>query len=233
MTTNGAGEWAGPPSVTPDELDVLYRRVIAVVGHELRTPITTLRGLADALEVAGEGDRPALIEAVARNARRLERLADDLLLAAGVLTALPGDALDVVSLAATAGRVWDGEHDGELEIQGDAEVLCRPASLERILRNLFANAVAYGEPPVRLAIGPSGATVRAEVSSPGPPVSEQDLQLACEPFYRGEHAVTRAAGLGVGLAVARALARHDGGDLRLEARPGGGVVACLELRGAP
>ena len=77
-----------------DELEAIRRRVINVVGHALRTPVTTMVGMATALQATDDdATRATLIEGLARNAGRVERLLDDLLLAAGVSTAFPvGDA---------------------------------------------------------------------------------------------------------------------------------------------
>src|SRR5258706_7445207 len=77
-----------------DELDAIRRRVVNVVGHALRTPVTTMVGMANALEATEDGPtRAMLVDRLARNASRVERLLDDLLLAAGVSTAAPaGDA---------------------------------------------------------------------------------------------------------------------------------------------
>jgi signal transduction histidine kinase len=62
-------------------------------------------------------------------------------------------------------------------------------------------------------------------------VSSIDVALAFEPFYRGEHAVTTAAGLGVGLPVCRTLVEQAGGTVAIESRDGGGIVATVRLPG--
>jgi signal transduction histidine kinase len=65
--------------------------------------------------------------------------------------------------------------------------------------------------------------------SGGPVVSDDDLALAFELFYRGEGAVSAAPGFGLGLPVARALARQYGGDVTIAGRPGGGLAVTLDL----
>ncbi|HYD08645.1 MAG TPA: histidine kinase dimerization/phospho-acceptor domain-containing protein, partial [Acidimicrobiales bacterium] len=73
---------------TDEALDLLRRRVVNVVGHELRTPVTIVRGLAESLAVANDDvAREQLIAALVRSSARLEGLVDELLLAAGVSTA--------------------------------------------------------------------------------------------------------------------------------------------------
>jgi two-component system, OmpR family, phosphate regulon sensor histidine kinase PhoR len=74
------------------DVDLLRRRVLNVVGHELRTPVSTLAGLATELENCDDARvRDELVAAVARNARRLDRLVRDLLLAASIETVVPTD----------------------------------------------------------------------------------------------------------------------------------------------
>jgi signal transduction histidine kinase len=70
------------------------------------------------------------------------------------------------------------------------------------------------------------------VSSEGAELRPDDVHLAFELFYRGEGAVTSAPGFGLGLPVARALARQHGGDLHLEPRPGGGLDVTIDLPAA-
>lgn len=220
-----------------EDLDLIRRRVIAVIGHELRTPVTTLRGLAAQLETATEEEiRSVLAPGLERSTARLESLLDDLLVASEITTALPvGDPRPVaVGPAARAALDALGAADAlDLEGQADLEVSAREGVLERVFGHLFDNALKYGRPPVTVYVHPAGGTlVEIDVHSPGEAVAEGDLELAFELFYRGERAVTSAAGLGIGLPAARALARQDGGDLRLAPRARGGVVMHLTLPAA-
>ena len=221
---------AGPP-----ELDLLRKRVMAVVGHELRTPVTTLRGLADQLssaspsEIAGE-----IAPAMARLAARVESLLDDLLVAADLSTVMPVGRPRPVPVAQAVDVAWSEVADGDPpEIAGDrdAMALVAPGSLPRMLAPLLDNAVKYGDLPVDVRVTRRSGEVVVDIVSGGPVVSSIDLALAFEPFYRGERAVTTNSGLGVGLAVCRTLAEQAGGRVDLAARPEGGVVATLTLPG--
>ena len=222
------------PTLGPDELELLRRRVLNVVGHELRTPVTTLRGLAERLSTeTDEAARAELTDAVRRNAVRLERLVDDLLVAAGVSTALPVDDTESTAVAAAAQRAWhEVAGDEPLAIEGDATVAVSALTLSRVLGPLLDNARRYGTGPVQVRISSAAGTVTVEVVSPGGVLSPTDAALACEPFYRGEAAVPVASGLGLGLPVARGLARQRGGDVTLAAAPEGAVTR-LELPSAP
>jgi signal transduction histidine kinase len=227
-------DWSGTADRPADELDILRKRTVAVVGHELRTPVTTIHGLVEELQRSDLDEiRNELAPALLRAATRLEHLLDDLLVASGVVTTLPVSTPVPVPVAATARRVWAGL-DGAigLVVEGDATVSARPGTLDRVLGALLENAHQYGEPPIRVRSGTEGGQVTIEVESGGAPLPDGELELACEPFFRGERAVTAAPGLGLGLALARGLARHDGGELTLRARAGGGVVATVELAAA-
>ena len=218
------------------ELDLLRKRVMAVVGHELRTPVTTLRGLADQLvsaspaEISGE-----IAPAMARLAARVERLLDDLLVAADLGTVMPVGRPRPASVAHALEVAWaevgaDGDTPA-LDGDADAMAVVPPGTLARILAPLLDNAVKYGEPPVVVRAERGTRDVVVTIASGGPVLSSIDLALAFEPFYRGEHAVTSGPGLGVGLAVCRTLTQQAGGRVERAARPEGGVVATLTLPG--
>lgn len=229
---------ADPVAERLRELDAVRRRVMAVVGHELRTPITTIRGLAELLPHAtGAEVRERIAPSLLRLTARLERLLDDLLLAAGIMTALPVGAPAPHEVAPALREAWAGlGHDGDrLVITGDASarVLVAPGGLPRILAALLDNAAKYGEGPIEVAVVTGPAEVTVSVTSRGRTPPAADLAMAFEPFYRGEAAVMAAPGLGVGLPVARAIAEQAGGRVTLDAAEGGGVVARVVLPAAP
>ena len=217
-----------------ERVDLLRRRIINVVGHELKLPVATIRGLAEALERATPDEvRGEIAPALVRNTARLERLVDDLLLAAGVSTVLPVDPPTAQAVGPVIERAWAAAGGaGPLVVSGDTATTApsRGDALERVLGALLENAARYGRPPIEVRVGTSGDRVVIEVMSKGAPSSE-DLALALEPFFRGEAAVTAAPGLGVGLTVAAALAAQDGGRVEIRA-DGDTVVASLELPSA-
>jgi signal transduction histidine kinase len=106
---------------------------------------------------------------------------------------------------------------------------CRPVSLRRALANVIDNAVAYGnEAAVTLADAPGGVAI--EVADRGPGIPPEKRETVFEPFYRMEGSRSReTGGTGLGLTLARSIARRHGGDLTLHDRPGGGLVARLFL----
>jgi signal transduction histidine kinase len=221
------------------EVDALRKRVLNVIPHALRTPITTFRGLAEALPGATEAEiREQIGPALRRLAAQAEHLLDDMLIAAGYTTALPTLPPEPTPVAETLRAVWaEVGREGELPVTAhehldvDALVVSAPpGSLFKILVHLLDNAAKYGDDEIQVditAMSMRHTTVRIDVCTPG--TAPPDLLMLVEPFYRGERAVTRAPGLGVGLTVARALAQQAGGSLEVLAR-GDDLVARLELR---
>lgn len=202
-----------------ETLDYVRDRVIHVVGHELRTPVTTVRGLAELMATATDDElRDTLLPALLRNARRTERLLDDLLLAAEVGTVRPTDDAVVVDLTDV---VAEATLRVDIRVEGwpEGRVRAHRDSVVRAVSHLVANADRYHDeqPWMRFESDPDFITVVVCT-----PVANQinDLELVFELFFRGEIAVTRAPGLGVGLAAAKALAQLDGGDVTIEQADG-------------
>jgi signal transduction histidine kinase len=219
-----------------EALDLARRRFVNVVGHELRTPVTTLRGLSEELASATDAEMRELAPAILRSARRVEKLLDDLLLAADITTALPVGEPEPIDLVACAQATWDalGSED-DLAITGSPEavVAMRPRAADTMLERVLDNAQRYGSPPFGLRADVEGGRATITVSSGGPELQSDEVHLAFELFYRGEVAVTAAPGFGLGLPVARALARQHDGDLQLQPRPGGGLEVTIDLPAWP
>lgn len=214
------------------DVDLLRRRVLNVVGHELRTPVSTLAGLATELETCDDDRvRDELVAAVARNARRLDRLVRDLLLAASIETVVPTDPPETIDLMAVARTVATGPA-AEAEHHGKAIARGRPAAVRRAMSAILENASLYGLPPIVITGEQVNGVAAVEVASGGPQLGADELTLAVEAFFRGERAVTTAPGMGLGLALARTLARADGGELLVRAGVEGGMVTRLELPAA-
>ena len=238
MATQGD---SGVPSVGTDraaeveralaDVDAVRRRVFNVDGHVLRTPTTTIAGMAAALQTADdEATRLELIRGIARNTARLEQLLDQLLVASGVNTALPAVDAVRVPLRPAIAQAWESVGGrGPLDVDGpDLEAVVRPPALAKILSELLDNALKYGHGRVGVRLGRIPSGVRIEIKSTDDGPTDEELTHAFELLYRGEHAVMTVSGLGLGLTVSRELARADGGDVRLE-RADGDIVAVVDL----
>jgi len=101
----------------------------------------------------------------------------------------------------------------------------------RALGNLVENALKYGAPatPVELDVAREGPMLVFRVFDRGPGVPEAERERIFEPFYRPPGVPADIGGSGLGLTIARGLAEAQGGDVRFEARPGGGSVFLLRL----
>jgi signal transduction histidine kinase len=214
-----------------EELEAIRRRVVNVIGHTLRTPVTTMAGMAYALGAAEDSaTRALLVDGISRNARRVEGLLDDLLLAAGVGTALPVGDATAMSVRDTFEDEWNMlGRPGDLAFSGpDMKTMVRSAAFERIAHAVLDNALKYGHGPISVTSELTSTGVRIGVESVGDLPSDDEIKHAFELFYRGEHAVMAAPGLGIGLPVARELARAEGGEIGLDRR-GDAIVATVEL----
>lgn len=213
------------------------RRLMGDVSHELRTPLARIRV---ALELAAEDPAAAkqLLSDIAADLDEIDQLIGDILTTAR----LDGDHVNIareptsaVELAERAIRRFHARHPGralERAAGDDRAIQCDPVLLRRALDNLLDNAAKYSEPgtQVTLAIRPNGTTVAFEIVDHGIGMSAAELDLAFTPFWRADDSRARnTGGVGLGLALARRIARAHGGDITLSSNPGQGTTARLEV----
>jgi signal transduction histidine kinase len=225
----------GAPHGQADDLDLLRRRLVNVLGHALRTPAATVRGHAEIAAHAEDPEvRAAAVEPLLRSARRLEEMIDELLVVQGIETRLPTGEVEQIDLADLLRDLAEEAHAGDrLELRGDtgARVAAPRDALEWVLRGVVDNAARYGQGPIRVDIEDAErlTTVRLATPEGGVDATDDDLRLAFEPFFRGERAVVASTSrLGVGLTITRRLLEDLGGRARL-LHDADGVVALLEI----
>lgn len=120
-----------------------------------------------------------------------------------------------------------------IQIKGSAKeaIFSRPQALKRCLSNLLDNARRYGSGAIEVEVHDSPDQVWIEIKDRGPGIPESDLERVFEPYVRMETSRAKhTGGSGLGLTIARAIARGDGGDVILHARHGGGTIARLKLQ---
>jgi signal transduction histidine kinase len=201
-------------------------RMLGAIGHDLRTPLASLRLRAEAIE---EGETRDRIAAITEEMNAM--LEDILVLARSGRLREPPRLVDVAALAETvADEFAELGANVTFASEGRAVARVRTDLLRRALRNLVDNAVKYGgSAEVAVAEG-EGGTIRIEVADRGPGLPTAQLARAAEPFYRAEESRSRSTGgAGLGLAIAHAVAESHAGTLTLANREGGGLLATLTL----
>jgi signal transduction histidine kinase len=200
-------------------------RIFTAMSHDLKTPITRMRLRADLLE-----DEP-LRQRFEADLKEMETMVTQTLeFMRGLGTGEVRQAVDVNALLDSLQS--DNEAMGrEVRIEGEAAAPypARVSLLRRCLANLVDNAVLYGERAV-VRVEDSSASLVLRVQDDGPGIPEAEREKVFEPFYRLEPSRSRATGgTGLGLAVARNVARMHGGELTLHNRPERGLEAVLVL----
>jgi signal transduction histidine kinase len=200
-------------------------QMLAAISHDLRAPLARLRLRAE-LVADGEQQRKmfddldvmnAMIDSTLAFASDDSRQEPRRLVDIGVLV---GDICE--DAADTGGKV---SYLGPRGI----DVPCRPTLVHRAVANLIDNAVKYGC-DARVRIDRDGDRVLIIVDDDGPGIPVEEQEKVFSPFYRLEAARDPGkAGVGLGLSVARTVAREHGGDVRLSNRHGGGLSALIEL----
>jgi len=213
-------------------------RFFVTASHELRTPITALLGFADVLERGWDdlSDEEKLehVGTIKQQGHRLARLVGDLLAAADLDRQVPSAGRRDIPLRRaldSAVRASVGNpFDADIRIDGGLEVSCDPDALRLILENLISNAERYGSPPVVVTATASDEAVEVRIADAGPGVPDDLRDHLFERFAMSETMERRVQqGFGLGLAVARELARANGGDLSYAEEPSGGAVFVLTL----
>ena len=205
------------------------RELVAAVSHDLRTPITSMRLLVDALDdqlVEGE-DRAAYLRRIGVHVRVLSALVDDLFeltrIETGEITwsmsrvrldALVPEAVDALRAEASVKRIAMrcDVPTGLDPVQADA------ARLRRVLFNLIQNAIRHtpADGSVVVLAERVGPRLEIEVADSGTGIARDDRARVFEPFAQGEDRAERGDGAGLGLAIARAIVEAHGGDIWLE-----------------
>ncbi|MFD7657340.1 sensor histidine kinase, partial [Actinosynnema sp. NPDC059797] len=211
--------------------DRQQRRFAADVAHDLRTPLASLIAAADGLHSADEADRARSAELLGSQARRLGALVEDLLeisrFDAGAAEFRP-EVVDLGALVADAVELSAPGADVRVEHVGDTTVFGDPRRLHTVVRNLVANAVRHGGPPVTAAVdGGAPDVVRVRVADSGPGLPDELVPVVFDRFVRGDRSRRHTGGSGLGLALAQENARLHGG--RLEVRNDGGAVFTLTV----
>jgi two-component system sensor histidine kinase BaeS len=216
------------------------QRFLLSVSHDLRTPLTSIRGYAEGI-VDGAADPAWAAGVILRETKRLERLVADLLdlsrLEARSFTLRP-EELDLGEVAAA---VVDGFRpdaaSASIELRlatAPAPVRADPDRLAQVVANLVQNALKFASTRVTVTAESRGADAVLHVDDDGPGIAAEDLPHVFERLYVSRHEpVRKEAGSGLGLAIVRELAEASGGQVTAMAAPSGGARFELVLPRRP
>lgn len=207
-----------------ERADELKMNFIALAAHELRTPVTTIRGFATTLhhlaERLGEDQQRRLQEALVHQTERLALLVEQLL----DLSRLDAEAIEIapeqIDVRSQVEQIVSTAAPDpaavRIDVPADTVVVVDRNVLDRILTNLVSNAFKYGTPPVKVQAEQTDRHFRVVVEDEGCGVSPEFVPDLFERFTRSEGSRGAATGTGLGLAIARSYARAHGGDLIYE-----------------
>jgi len=220
------------------ETERLRSTLLSAISHDLRTPLAVMKGAASTLaEAAGTLSEPAraeLCDTLLEETARLERLVTNTLemtrLEAGapILSREPQSVEELVGGAfARTEHLLEGR---PIQVQVPGDLFCAgdPGLLEQLLVNLLENAARHTPPGTELTVtaGRADGEVHLTVADRGPGLGRDELERVFEKFYRGGR---RAGGVGLGLALCRAIAAAHGGSIDARERPGGGAAFTVRL----
>lgn len=222
------------------------RQFVADASHELRSPLTTIRGFAELYRQGasgGEEETAKLLRRIEDEAARMGLLVEDLLLLARLdrerpLDLAPVELPVIAADAVHAARAVAPDRPITLDIAGDAGplvVLGDDARLRQIANNLLTNALTHtpAGTPVTVRLHRAGPEAVLEVHDRGPGLTQRQSERVFERFYRADAARTRTAdgppSTGLGLAIVAALVGAHQGSVDVESRPGEGATFRVRL----
>jgi signal transduction histidine kinase len=227
------------------EMDRLKSDFVALASHELRTPLTALQGFSDLL--ATRPFAPAEVRRMAEIMRgeceRLGRIVSDFLdlarLERGLELSLRRAVLDPAPLVAAAVELFRrtrSTHRIELHVEGALPRVDADAdALDRVLKNLIANALKYSPPGscVRVRARALDGAIAVDVEDEGPGIPPEERARVFEPYYRVQGTTGLGPGTGLGLAMVKSLVEAHGGSVRIESPPGTGTRMTVTIPALP
>jgi signal transduction histidine kinase len=210
------------------------RDLVAAVSHDLRTPITSLRLLAEAMsdDIVAEGSRREYLQSIRTHIAALSALIDDLFELSRLESGEIQWSMEQVSVGELVGETVDAlradaEASGlrlraELPVDvGDRVAVAQasPEKVQRVLFNLIQNAIRHTPPDGTITVRaePAGDAVEVEVADTGEGIAAPDRDRVFEPFFRGGTQSARSEdGSGLGLAISRAIIEAHGGRIWLD-----------------
>jgi two-component system, OmpR family, phosphate regulon sensor histidine kinase PhoR len=226
-----------------ERVEKTRRDFIANVSHELRTPLTSIRGYAETLletESLNDGNTRDFLQIIRRNAERMSRLTEDLLVLARVES---GEAkLDLQSQCAqqlvteSVSSMLETARDSDIEIVvtqvPDGLVTADAYAIHQVFANLISNAIRYAAGGKKIEVGGEDQPGAVEffVRDFGPGIASEHVPRIFERFYRVDKARSReTGGTGLGLAIVKHIVLNHGGTVRVQSSLGHGSTFYFSL----
>lgn len=221
------------------ELDEMRSDFLAMVSHELRSPMTVISGIAHILRWKSDRLKPEareeLLNTLERESRRLARLVSEFLdleaIERGKIE-LRSDDVDLAELAAEAMVDAGQSARATLEVNGeDCSVMADRDRVKQVLLNLLTNAAKFSHDgdPIDLSIEPAEDHVLIRVVDHGPGIRQEDMDRLFTPFSRLQTTVKQTSGSGVGLYVSKTIIEMHGGAIWVESQVGDGATFAFTL----
>lgn len=223
------------------ELDTMKSDFVAITSHELRTPLTSIQGFIKTLRrsdvTLSRREMRDFLEIVERQAERLSRIVEGLLLTARIDAGTIDLRMDSAEVAAiveeTLAEVGPGRDRVQLAVDPNLPPIVTDGQrLGQILRNMIENAVKFSgeDAPIRVTIVREGSTLLVEVADRGPGIPEEDLPHAFDRFHQAGGSLRRVGqGLGLGLYIVRNLVEALNGSVEVRSTPGQGATFVVRL----
>ena len=219
------------------------RDFIANVSHELRTPLTSIQGYVETLlehPIPSADTTRDFLGIIQKNARRMNRLTEDLLTLAGVESpdyklvrqSMRACALVKDAIESLGGVVMDSGIELESDCAPEALVMADPDAMNQVFGNLIENAIKYAGSGGRVRVGARllESEVEFYVQDFGPGIASEHLERIFERFYRVDKARSReSGGTGLGLAIVANIVQAHGGHVRAESDLGVGTAFYFTL----
>ncbi|HLJ85438.1 MAG TPA: ATP-binding protein [Candidatus Angelobacter sp.] len=226
-----------------ERVEKTRRDFIANVSHELRTPLTSIRGYAETLLDSADNideNTRDFLNIIKRNAERMSRLTEDLLVLARVesgeekLDLHPHSSRLLVQEAAAAMQENARTTGIEITLNGVPEtpVIADSYAIHQVLGNLISNALRYAQAGKQIVLGASekAHVIEFSVKDFGPGIPSEHLPRIFERFYRVDKARSReTGGTGLGLAIVKHIVLNHGGKVRVESVVGHGATFFFTL----
>ncbi len=233
-----------------EQVERTQRDFVANVSHELRTPLTSISGYVETLldhEASLSQQAREFLSTILKNATRMNRLTEDLLVMARVESSeqelhpapIPADVLVRDAVQAMSGLIQDSEAVLEIGQITTAEVIADTDAILQVLSNLIENGIKYGqarnEPFSRIVVSAREVSdpieaVEFSVRDFGSGIASEHLSRIFERFYRVDKARSReSGGTGLGLAIARHMVQTHGGSIRAESELNAGSTFLFTL----